>query len=131
MLNTSYNYMTFAKVTDLADLMKSNLPEMTKVKGLIDNSKILFDLPTNRVLLEVSQGDRVYKITLLTPDVNKYPFGWLIYLPLQNRLDLYSSDSPSIPIIQWKSKKAVFKNYTTLLDRAGLDRIFDKLINII
>lgn len=123
--------MNFAKVSDLGDLFKSNLPEMTKVKGLLDNSKILFDLPTNRVELQVSEGDRVYKIMLLTPDVNKYPFGWIIYLPLQKRLDVYSADSPSIPVIQWKGKKVAFKNYSLLLDRAGLDKIFDKLLNTI
>lgn len=131
MLSTSYNYMNFAKVSDLGDLFKSNLPEMTKVKGLLDNSKMLFDLPTSRVDLMVSEGDRVYKIMLLTPDVNKYPFGWIIYLPLQKRLDIYSADSPSMPIIQWKGKKVAFKNYSTILDRAGLDKIFDKLVNII
>ena len=131
MLSTSYNYLNFARVKDMNDLFKSNLPEIPKVKSLIDNSCLLFSLPSNKVLLNVAEGERVYRIDLLSLGVNKAIFGILFYVPLNRQLDIYTADDPTIPIIQFKNKKAVWKNFSTLLDRAGLERIFDKLSNII
>lgn len=131
MLNNNYLYEPFSVVKDLGDFYLSGLPEMTKVKLLVENVKLLFHLPQDRVEVSVSNEDRYYKITLLTKDINKIPFGMIYYMPLLKRLDIYSADSPQIPLIQWQSKKPVFKNYSMLLDTAGLDTLFKKLINVI
>lgn len=123
--------MNFALVQDMTDLFKSNLPEIPKVKSLVDNSKLLFSLPSDRVILKVSEGDRVYRIDLQMPDVNRITFGWIVYIPKNRQLDVYTAESPNVPIIQYKGKKVAFKNYSTILDRAGLDKIFEKLYNIV
>ena len=131
MLSTRYNYLNFATVQDLADLYKQGLPEMPKVKSLVDNAKSLFTLPSSRVVLLVAEGERVYKINLLMPDVNKALFGWLVYVPENRQLDIYTIDNSTVPLIQFKGKKVAFKNYETVLDRAGLDKLFEKLYNIL
>lgn len=123
--------MSFALVQDTSDLFKSNLPEIPKVKSLVDNCKLLFSLPPDRVILRVSEGDRVYRIDLQMPDVNRIVFGWIVYVPRNRQLDIYTAESPSVPIIQYKGKKVAFRSYSTILDRAGLDKIFEKLYNII
>jgi hypothetical protein len=129
MLDISYNSLTYSKVVDFNDFYRSKLPEILHVRAIIENSKLLFNLPSTRIILEVDEsGERVYKITLLDTSVSRQPFGVLVYLPLQHRLDLYTVSS-DMPLIQWKNKKPVFKSYDFLLDRAGLDRLFSKIIN--
>ena len=129
MLDLSYSSLSFSKVVDFNDLYKSKLPEILKLRSIIENLKLLFNLPGTRIILEVDEeGKRVYKITLLDTSVERRPFGLFVYLPLQNRLDLFSVSS-NIPLIQWKNKKPVFKSYDFLLDRAGLDKLFQKIIN--
>ena len=34
-------------------------------------------------------GKKEYKINLLQPNVKKNVFGWFVYIPQKNRLDLY------------------------------------------
>lgn len=131
MLSTSYNAYSFAVVQDQADLFKSNLPEIPKLRALIDNSKLLFSLPTNRILLEVAEGKNIYRITMLTPNVNKLPFGYMVYIPGNRQLDIYTPDDPTIPIIQFKGKKVMFSNVSLMLERAGFSRLFEKLSNVL
>lgn len=129
MLNINYNQLNFALVTNLNDFFKTKLPEMTQVRSIYDNSKILFNVAGNNIQVMCAEGERIYKFIILSPGVQKMPIGWFIYIPGQKRIDLYTPDSPMIPMIQWKNKKPVFKNYSAFLDRVGFDRLFDKLIN--
>ena len=102
---------------------------MTQVRSIYDNSKILFNVPGNNIQVMCAEGERIYKFIILSLGVQKMPIGWFIYIPEQKRIDLYTPDSPMIPMLQWKNKKPVFKNYSAFLDRVGFDRLFDKLIN--
>lgn len=131
MLEINYNQINFSLVVDLPDFYKSKLPEIVKVRSLIDSCKLLFKLPGDRVILEVSESDRIYKITLQNPDIKRTLLGVIVYLPLQNRLDLFLPDNLEIPLIQWKNKQVVHKNYSMLLDRAGMDKLFSRLVNVI
>lgn len=131
MLRTDYNFSTFARVTDMTDFYNSRLPEILKVKKIIESCKHVFSLPDNCILLDLAETGRVYKITFLTPDTNKYPFGWVFYLPLENRVDLYNGDSPYKPFIQWKNKKIMFKNLSIFFDRAKIEKCFDKIVSAI
>lgn len=131
LLNVTYNGYVFSRVKDLNDLFKENLPEMKVVKGLFTAMKLCFNLPNDRVLVDVAEGDRIYKYTILTLDIYKYPLGWFVYLPLEKRLDFYSQDSPNLPLIQWKNKKPIWKGYADILDRAGMDKIFQPIINVL
>ena len=128
MLDISYNALQYSKVVDLNNFYREKLPEILKIKAMIENSKLLFGLSSNRVILEIAEGQRIYRITFLNTDVNKNPFGYLVYIPQQHRLDIYSIDSGT-PLIQWKNRKPVFKSYGLLLDKAGLDKIFNKILN--
>ena len=132
MLPTYYNALAFAGVTDLGDFYKTKLPEMDKVKALMNNAKLLFNLPQNKILLQVSQEERIYKYILLSPDVHEFVLGFFVYIPQERRLDLYDgSDGGVLPIIQWKGKKAVWKNYSTLLDMVSFPQLFSRLVNVI
>ncbi len=131
MLQGIYQGSKFSQVTNLADFYKTNLPEMSKIRSLVEGIKLLFGIPQTNLLIEVAEGERVYKITLLSSDVHKYPFGYFVYLPLERRLDAYTMDNPEIPLLQWKNKKPVFKGFSMFLDRAGISTIFDKLVNVI
>lgn len=132
MLPTRYNYLVFGKVEDLTDFFKdSGLPEMSKVKGIYESSKLMLNLPTKKVILEVAEGERVYKFTFLTPGIHNIPFGWAVYIPQNRQLDIYLPESPEVPILQWKGKKVEFKNYPTLYDRLGFDSLFNRITNLI
>jgi len=131
MLSINYQLLEFAKVTNLQNFYKSNLQEIPKVRSLMESIKLQFSLPSSNLELYVSEGSRVYKIVLLEPGVKKYPFGYFIYLPLERRLDLYLAENTSIPYIQWKNKKIVFKTYPYFLERAGINEIFRKFVNIL
>lgn len=131
MLQVIYQGFKFSQVTNLADFYKTNLPEMSKIRSLVESIKLLFGIPQTNLLIEVAEGERVYKITLLSSDVHRYPFGYFVYIPLERRLDAYTMDNPEIPLLQWKNKKPVFKGFSMFLDRAGVSTIFDKLVNVI
>lgn len=131
MLGIGYLGFNFARVTNLFNFYKENLPEMSKVKNLIENIKIQFSLPQTCIDVYVAEGERVYKIILLEPGVQKLPFCYFIYLPLEKRLDVYITENPNIPFIQWKNKRIVFKTYPYFLERAGIEDTFKKLINIL
>ena len=131
LLDISYNSAMFSQVTDLADFFGSNLPESKTLKALYNAVKLTFGAVEGRIIVQCLEGDRVYKLIVLTNNIHKYPIGWLIYMPLLKRLDLYMTDSPHLPLIQWKNKKPVFKNYSELLDKAGLDKIFTNIVNVL
>lgn len=131
MLPIWYNSLPFAEVEDLGDFFKTNLPEMSKVRSLLEASKLMTDLPSKKVVLTVAQGERIYKLTFLSPGIHNIPLGWLVYIPQQRRLDFYISDNPTFPVIQWKGKKVEFKNYPLIYDRMGFDDMFIRVVNII
>lgn len=128
--NTSYISLPFADVKDLADFYKTRLPEVPQVRGIFNNLKLILSLPGDRIILSVSEGDRIYKYTILAPGVKKQVLGWLVYIPGAKRLDLFISETPESPILQWKNRKVVFKNYSLLFDRLGLDKLFDRVVNV-
>ncbi len=130
MENISYNYTSrFSLVEDLAAFWQERLPEIPRIKTLMMNVQLLFNLPSNRVMLEVAEGQRIYKVTFMTPDVEKIPFGWVVYLPQIKQIDLYSVRDAGMPMVQWKNKKIVTKNFDYLFERAGIETIFNKLVN--
>lgn len=132
MENILYQNIKYARVTNQGDFFKSKLPEMIKVRGLYDSIKILFGLSNDKVLIDVAEnGDRIYKFTLINSTVYKDPFGCIFYLPLVQRLDIYSISNMQTPLIQWKNKKVVYKGYNIFLDKVDFHKLFDKLINSI
>lgn len=131
MESVDYLKLNFSKVVNKGDFFKGNLPEMIQVRSLYDSIKLLLNLSSDVVIINVSETDRIYSYTILSPTVNKFVLGKVVYLPLLKRLDIYNGDNLELPLIQFKNKKPVFKNYSILLDRAGMDKLFNKLLNSI
>lgn len=131
MLSINYNNLVFSVVKNKGDFFKNtSLPEVGKIRSMVESIKLLFNLPPDRIGIFVAEGQRVYKITMQTPDIHRAVLGHFTYLPLEGRIDLYTSDNLMIPFIQWKNKKPVFKSYSAFLDRVGLDKMFDKVVKL-
>lgn len=131
MENNNYLGMKYAMVADKADFFKSNLPEMIQVRSLYEAIKLLFDLSSERVQIETVEGARIYRYTLLSPTVQRNVLGWIVYIPLEKRLDIYTVRDFNTPLIQYRNKRPVWKNYSMMLDRAGFDKLFNRLLNVI
>lgn len=129
MLDLSYQNLIYAKVEDMNDFYRGTLPEIVKIKTLISTLRLIYSLPPDYIELQVSEEGRTYKV--LVKGSRKSILGWFYYIPLQKRLDLYSSDTPDVPLIQWKNKRAITKNYSKILDGAGIDKAFDRLLSIL
>lgn len=132
MLNIMYQNLNYSIVKDRADFFKSPLAEMIYVRSLFDSIKILFGINDNKITLGVStDNSRVYKYSIFNPTVNNMIIGCIFYLPLQKRLDIYTLDNFKLPLIQYRDKKIVYKNYNIFFDRVGFSKLFDKLLNSI
>ena len=131
MLSTEYNELTFGLVKNLTEFYRtsSELPEVTKVRQVVDAARLLFKLPTPRVKLFVSQGGHVYKVELYPPTgPSKVPFGWIVYMPQERRLDLCTVDNPGVPVLQWKNKKLVYTSCLDLFKFAQIEKIFQNIV---
>jgi hypothetical protein len=132
MLSLRYNTANFAQVTDLADFYKGQEREISRIHSMVDSIKMLFHVPGNAIKIMVAEGERIYKILFYSTSLDKVPLGWFVYLPLEDRLDLYDTSlSTEMPYIQWKNKKIVYKSYPIFLERAGIGDVFGKLTNIL
>lgn len=132
LLDITYNNLSFSNIVNTTDFFKSGpSSEMISVKTLYNNIKILFGLNSERVIISLSEANRVYKFTLLMPNDIKNVFGFIIYIPSQRRLDIYSSENVQVPLIQYKGKKIMYKSYPYLIDKVGLDKLFSKLITVL
>ena len=123
-----YNRLQFSLVDDINDFFRANLPEIIKVKAILDQTKQLFHLPPDCAELYVSQGDRVYKIVMLSADVDKIPFGNIVFVPFKKQLDIYSAED-GYPLAQWKDKKLVYSRFSLLFRKAEADKLFTKIVN--
>lgn len=128
MLNLNYKLLNYSIVEDYDAFYRESLPEIIKIKSIIESGKTLFSLSQNRVILSIAEGERVYKIEFLTSGANKSVFGTLYYMPTLKRLDLYGYNT-EYPLIQWKNKKVSYTSYETLFDMAKIDKCFDKIVN--
>lgn len=97
---------------------------------MVDSLKILLHLPANAIDIMVSEGDRVYKLIVHSASINREILGWFVYVPLKSQVDLYDSANGDIPLVQWKNKKVAFKSYSMLLDAVGVNKLFEKVINV-
>ena len=131
MLPIGYQYFSFAQVGNLANFYKENQPELPKLKLIVENIKLLFKLPGTCVLVEVAEGERVYKVNMIMPGVHKTSLGYFVYLPNERRLDVYSSDNPTVPLLQWKQKRVVYSECSPLLDRIGISSLFGNIVNVL
>ena len=98
---------------------------------MVDSIKMLFHVPGNAIKIMVAEGERIYKILFYSTSLDKVPLGWFVYLPLEDRLDLYDASlSTEMPYLQWKNKKTAFKNFAGLLDAVHVERLFDSVVKV-
>ena len=127
----TYNRLDFANIKDPTNFFKTgDQKTMVPLRTLYNNTRLLWNLGSDQIILSIAQGQNIYKLTLLTKN-KRSMFGCLLYIPELKRLDLYTSESPEVPIIQWKGQKVVHKTFPLLLDLIGLDKMFSRLITVL
>jgi hypothetical protein len=92
---------------------------------MVDKAKLLLTIPEDRIVLEVAQGERFYRINFQSNDVNKTVFGYLVYLPEMKRVDIYDQSGL---LLQYQNKKIVFENCSYLLSRAKVSELFKSIV---
>ena len=128
MLNINYRGLNFAEVSNVTGFFKElSKDRLMKVKAMFDNIKIAFGI--NKLNLQIAEGADVYRFIILSKDSRQFPLGEIIYMPSDKRLDIWITGETS-PLIQFKNKKVVYKNYSEFMNYLGLDRIFDRLVNV-
>ena len=132
MLNTEYTKQPFALVKDPGKFFQQERGSSTilKVKAMYEAIKVVFNVVAPKLEIMESEEDEVYKYTVISPDYLKQELGSLVYIPKTRRLDVWVGGD-IIPLLQFKVRNPVFRNYSAFLDRAGVAKIFDRMVNIL
>lgn len=128
----TYLKLSFSDIKDPVSFFKSgNIGSVNSLRTLWNNIKIIWNLRNDEIKMALAEGgsnQEIYRFTLIS---KKSIFGFLVYIPGQKRIDLYTSENINIPLIQWKGRKIVYKTYPLLLDKMGIERLFEKLTIIL
>ena len=128
MLPVEYVNLQYNPVEDIKALVKET--GLNKLLGLYNEAIRLFSVKGGNLILSMSVRtepvNTVFKYSILGEDYKKSLIGELIYIPSQRRMDIWIPGLPQ-PMIQFKERKAIFKNYALLLDRVEIDKSFEKL----
>lgn len=115
-------------IEDKNDFYRSGIKEASKIRNLITTAQRIFVIPSKGVNLYLLGVKDAYCIELLD---NNSLVCRLYYLPKEFRLDIYDGRSSSEPLFMWKSKKCVYKNIPTVLDRIKAESLFLPLLSIL
>lgn len=131
MLDNSYIFSPVSEVKhkDRDTLFKTRLPEMTSLRSIINQIRLLFKVPGTCLKLGVIDEKRIYRIGVYTNDTSKSEIAFFFYIPLEKRLDLYEPGN-AIPILQWKSKRCVFKGFSPMYQKIELEKLFTPIVNV-
>lgn len=128
----TYLKLSFSDIKDPVSFFKSgNIGNVNSLRTLWNNIKIIWNLRNDEIKMALAEGggnQEIYRFTLIS---KKSIFGFLVYIPGQKRIDLYTSENINIPLVQWKGRKIVYKTYPLLLDKMGIERLFEKLTIIL
>ena len=132
-MDISFEYLIYGYllVSDKQDFFRSTNPEISKLRTILSSCSNLFKVPQSNISIEVSNnevGNRVYKL-----NVNNRRDGLictLYYIPGQGRIDIFDQDLSS-PLIAWKNRRCVWKNYSKLLMVLNFDKLFQPLIAVL
>jgi hypothetical protein len=130
MLPLVYNAAQYGIVQKPNDLFRElgTSSESIKVKQLYDAAKLIFGVSS--IQIEIAQGESIYKYSVLDGTYQKNIIGYFFYMPKTRRLDIWVSGE-LMPLIQFKGKSVVFKNYSAFLDKIGLEKLFDRFSAIL
>ena len=121
----AYNY---SLITNKNDFFRTSHPEISKLRTLHNSCATLFKVPQNAISIEMSMQEglpKVYKLVVTNRTIGEICV--LFYIPKELRLDLYEP-SMAAPLIAWKNRRCVWKNYSELLKILNLERLFQTLI---
>ena len=125
----SFDYMLnkYMLVSDKQDFFRTALPEISKLRTICSSCANLFKVPQTNISIAISknEGDKTYRIGVESKQAGIIAL--IYYIPSEARLDIYDSD-PKTPLIAWKNRRCVFKNYSELLKVLNLDKLFQPLI---
>ena len=132
MLNTEYTKQKFALVKDPNKFFQQERGSsvILKVKAMYEAVRTVFNITAPRFEIMESDEDEVYKFTVVGSDYPKQDLGSLVFIPKARRLDVWVAGD-IIPLLQFKVRTPVFRNYSAFLDRAGVAKIFDRMVNIL
>lgn len=134
LLPLRYNLYQFSIVKSISDLLESNLPEKTKLSKLFNSIKTTFGLAQERITIQVAMESRAYKFIILDPTASlkmAFPIATFVFIPEENRLDLWDFQNPVSPAFQWKNKELSYSSVSDLMFLAGSDKIFRTIVNSI
>lgn len=127
MLPINYGLLVYAEVNKPAELFRDmgNNTESGKVRSLFDSAKSVFGITS--VNFYISKESGVYKFVILSGPVrNRQIVGELYYIPKDRRLDIWTAGD-TVPILQFKGKGVVFRNYSEFYEKLGFVKLFERL----
>ena len=130
MINTDYLKLQVYPVKDKNDFFKSGIKEATTLRNLCSVCRRIFVVPDTGIKLSVVGESGIYRIDVYDGNIRKSIIGRIYYIPNNRRLDVYD-DNGEIPLVAWKSKKCIWKNYSTLLQKVNLENLFLPLVSLI
>lgn len=131
-MDLKFDYITYnySLVINKNDFFRTSHSEISKLRTLHNSCSTLFRVPQNAISIEMSMQEgtsKVYKLTISNRPVGIFCI--LFYIPKETRLDIYDPFSSSgTPLIAWKGRRCVWKNYSELLKILNLERLFQSLI---
>lgn len=128
MLIPIYNNYPFAVVTDKVSFLKENTKEIRIVKALDQVARVVFRIPSDRVIIYAAEGARIYKLVFLSPDPDKIPFGQAYYIPQEKRIDIYDGGNL---LLQSIGKNIMYKGYSMFMDRLEIDKLMSRFLSTV
>lgn len=128
MLIPIYNNYPFAVVTDKVSFLKENTKEIRIVKALDQVARVVFRIPSDRVIIYAAEGARIYKLVFLSPDPDKIPFGQAYYIPQEKRIDIYDGGNL---LLQSIGKNIMYKGYSMFMDRLEINKLMSRFLSTV
>lgn len=126
----TYLQLKFADIKNPIEYFKTGgtINDMNLLRTLYNNIKLIWKLGNSEVNIALAENQEIYRFSLIH---KRTIFGFVIYIPGLKRIDLYTSENTNVPLIQWKGKKVVYRAYPLLLEKAGLEKVFEKLTTVL
>ena len=129
MIDNSYLYSTAMAVKNTNDFMNSGLPEIPKLKSLMNACKTVFKIGNNMMQLNFLEN-RVYEIDIFTDSKKQSILGKIYYLPLKKQLDVYDMTN-DYPCISWTNRKVNILQFSGLVSKMKIESLFQPLVNAV
>lgn len=133
-LDTSYLYKSVSPVLDKLDFFKNGTPEAPILRRLDQGIKRLLVVSDKYVLLSIIGENEGYRFDILGAGGLKEDFtAQIYYFPKTKGLDIYDHGTigTGLPLVAFRNKKCVLKNYSILLQTLKFENMFNSLITLL